>query len=425
MKPLQLLLALVCLCTLASAEPVSVTLRTEPPGVDVYLVNSAAGGHGMYLGSSDRPVILEERYLQGRGSLDLRLEKEGYFPLDHNVKVLALRDGGSVPASGTLRLVSKEAQGWSYRDVALGLIPTTMLALLILRRGRTPAVGQPAAAASAGPRTLDPMIGLEICGYRVDRAVIRGGMGVLYAGQATSGSGEQAAIKVVDLTGYDETMQQRFFRELTVASKLHHPGIVRTWDYEVLQERYLAIVMEWLPGADLSQRMKGRVLTARETLVVLKPIFEALAYLHERHIVHRDIKPANIFVLPNGMCKLIDFGLARDESKTGLTATGMFLGTPQYCAPEQIAGKGANAAMDQYSLGLVVYGLVTGRPAFAGEDAMQVLSAQLAAEPPLVDQINPAIPHEFALGVARMIAKDPLSRFAGMEEAFGFLARAL
>ena len=250
-------------------------------------------------------------------------------------------------------------------------------------------------------------------------------MGVLYMAHAVGCQEKKAAVKVVDLTGYDDTMQQRFFRELTVASKLHHPGIVKTWDYEVLEERYLAIVMEWLPGRDLEACMQDRVLAAGDALRVLRPIFEALYYLHERHIIHRDVKPSNIFVLPDGSCKLIDFGLARDESQTGLTATGMFLGTPQYVAPEQVMSKGAGAAVDQYALGLVLFFLVTGRPAFHGTDAMAVLTSQLSDVPPLASEVNPEVGQAFAEGLARMVEKDPARRFASMLEAYSYLVRVV
>jgi hypothetical protein len=422
----RMLLAVLLLSGLARpllAEPVSVTLRTDPGDVAVYLLNSAPGGRGIYLGRSSSPLLLEDRYLQGRGSVDFRLEKDGYYPLEHNVKTLALRNGAVIPRDEALHLRDKDSKGWQARDVLLGLLPTLGLALLVLHRSRVPAT--PAAAFScSGDKTLDPLIGREICGFLIERVVARGGMGSLYQARSASAGAELAAVKVVDLTGYDDTMKQRFFRELTVASKLHHPGIVKTWDYEVLEERFLAIVMEWLPGSDLSVRMKERVLTSKETVLVMRPVFEAVAYLHDRHIIHRDIKPANIFVLPDGQCKLIDFGLARDESKTGLTATGMFLGTPQYVAPEQIVGKAVHPPVDQYALGLIVYHLVTGQAPFRGDDAMQVLSAQLSYTPPPANEVNPQVPEAFARGISQMIEKNPLSRFPSVMEAYKYLESA-
>lgn len=417
---LRFLLAAILLSHTATAEPLSFRLRTEPQGADVYLLDSAPGGRGLFLGRSNAPILLEQRFLEGRGSVDVRLEKDGYYPLEHNLKVLSLRPGVVLPKDGPLRLHPTDPSNRLLPGALAGLLPAACLAVFLLRRAGVPASASPPSS-GAVEKTLDPLVGREVCGFRIERVVTRGGMGILYLAQACASPEKKAAVKVVDLTGYDDTMKQRFFRELTVASRLHHPGVVRTWDYEVLEERYLAIVMEWLPGRDLAACMQNRVLSAREALLVLRPIFEALAYLHERHIIHRDVKPANIFVLPNGMCKLIDFGLARDESRTGLTATGMFLGTPQYVAPEQIVGKGVHPPVDQYALGLVLFFMVTGRPAFQGADAMQVLTQQLGDRPPLASDLNPRVGLDFALGIARMVEKDPSARFAGMMEAYTFL----
>jgi serine/threonine protein kinase len=396
-------------------------ILTEPDGVDVYLLNSSQQGRGIYLGRSDTLLHLEDRYLRGRGSVDFRLEKDGFFPLEHNFKTLALVDGAELPQTGPLRLpYEKEGQTGLMVSVLLGG-STLGAVLLLVRRQKRHGLEGVSPSGLASKRELDPLIGCEICGFRVQRVVTRGGMGVLYLGQALNGKDEQAAIKIVDLIGHSDEMQQRFFRELAVAAKLHHPSIVKTWDYQVIEARYLAIVMEWLPGADLATRMKNHKLSAAQGVLVLRPIFEALAYLHERHIVHRDIKPANIFVLPNGVCKLIDFGLAKDQSQAGLTASGIFMGTAQYAAPEQIMSQGITPTADQYALGLVMFALLTGSPAFGGDDAMQVLSDQLTKVPPLINELNPTIPAAFALAVAKMIEKQPEKRFSSLTTALARL----
>lgn len=411
-----------------TASPRSVKLVTEPDGAEVYLLNSSKSGIGIFLGSSDQPLLLEDRYLEGRGSLDVRLEKDGYFPLEQNLKTLALQDGAVLPKDGSLRLSAKNPNRWGLSHLLVGLVPlSTLLGLYVYQSRRSK---DHVTSSDPNPNTslvsgVDPLVGAEICGFRVARAMARGGMGTLYIADSVNSSGEQAAVKVVDLTGYDDTMKQRFFRELTVASKLHHPGIVRTWDYEVLEERFLAIVMEWLPGADLGECMKQGTLTSREAVRVLRPIFEALTYIHGRHIVHRDLKPSNIFVSPEGHCKLIDFGLAREEATHGLTATGLFLGTPQYAAPEQIVSQTVHPSVDQYALGLIIYQLVTGQPAFHGTDAMQILTMQLDRTPPSAHEVNPEVPLEFSQALQKMTEKKPEARFASVAEAYAQLERSV
>lgn len=427
MRKTLLIWSLALLCTFFGstlgtlAQSRSLKILTEPDGVDVYLLNSTQRGQGIFLGRSDTLLHLEERYLRGRGSLDFRLEKDGFFPLQHNFKTLALLDGAELPQTGPLRL---PAQKEGHVGLVLGILlggSTLGSVLLVARRKKTTHLEVPSSPSSVFEGELDPLLGREVCGFRVERVITRGGMGVLYLAQSVNGKKEKAAVKVVDLLAHSDEMQQRFFRELAVAAKLHHPSIVKTWDYQVIEARFLAIVMEWLPGADLEARMKGQKLSAAQSVLVLRPIFEALAYLHERHIVHRDVKPANIFVLPNGVCKLIDFGLARDESQVGLTGTGIFMGTAQYAAPEQIRSQGANPAADQYALGLVLYALLTGSPAFDSGTAIQILSNQMLKVPPPVTEFNPTIPHDFALAVAKMIEKSPQDRFPSVLEALARL----
>lgn len=424
MKKLWLLCLLLALSADLAAQQRTVRVLTEPDAVDVYLLTSTGKDGGIFLGRSDEPLLLEEQYLKGRGSVDFRLTKDGYFPLEHNFKTVALSEGARLPTNGPLRLPPKQSGASSGLVGLLAGVPAAAgVAFMLSRRKSRPQASEPSQATPPGE--WDPLVGRTVCGYTIERIVTRGGMGALYRARKVDGGTEAAAVKVVDLAGQPDEMKGRFFRELTVAAKLHHPGIVRTWDYEVIEERFLAIVMEWLPGADLATMLEGKKLSAVQSVTVLRPIFEALAYLHERRIVHRDVKPANIFVLPDGSCKLIDFGLARDESQVGLTANGMFLGTPQYAPPEQITGQGVKPEGDQYALGLVLYTMLAGRPAFGGDDAMQVLMKQMTENPPPLSEVNPSVTPAFDAALARMIEKDPSLRYPTLSEALAHLEKAL
>lgn len=409
----MILALLVSAC--AQAAPVVITLRTEPTGASVYLVTSSTTDKGLFLGTTDKPIPIEERFLKDRASLDLRLEKEGYHHVDHNLKTLAVTEGAVLPTDGPVMLPRNGANLGGILAVACGGM---IFSMLILRR-RSEEQGASLETVEAGSvhRSLDPLIGLEVCGYILDKAIDKGGMGTVYRALQKGGQ-VVAAVKVVDLTGHPESSHQRFYRELAVASKLHHPAIVQTWDYCLLEERYLAIVMEFLEGHPLAKAVRPGSYSAGQMLDLLEPVFGALSYLHDKGIAHRDVKPQNIFVSPNGRAKLIDFGLARGEGQDAITKTGMLVGTPRYMAPEQITRKEEiTGKADQYALGLVMFEFITGRPPFDVEDPRKLLMDHLCHDPTLAHQVNTEVPERFAKALARMYARKTEERYPSMEDA--------
>ena len=414
------------LSSLGAAESGSFTiqLKTEPTGADVYLMTSSSQGEGKFLGTSDQELPIERSFLAGRGSLDLKIRKDGFHEVIYNMKTLAIVDGAKLPVGEPVRLPSKGGVV-SFKVVGSGLLLSVVMALGF-RRFRASAGNSSSNSPQEGSLvSMDPMVGLTICGYKIQKLVAKGGMGSLYIADSADTKGLQAAVKVVDLHGRDADMRERFFRELAVASKLHHPSVVRTWDYAMLEDRFLAIVMEWLPGAPLSEKMKGNVLHPKDCLQLLTPVFEGLDFLHGQGIAHRDIKPDNIFVLPNDECKIIDFGLAKDSKQDSLTQTGMLLGTPRYMAPETVkGGDGVFGAADQYALGLIIYEMVTGRAPFSADEGMQLLLQHMEKDPTLACKVNAKVPEGFADVIGRMIHRDPSQRFPTMSEALGALRGA-
>ncbi|MSP92451.1 MAG: serine/threonine-protein kinase PknK [Myxococcales bacterium] len=248
--------------------------------------------------------------------------------------------------------------------------------------------------------------------FVVQRVAGSGAMGTVFCGHDAE-SDKFVAIKVLHTT--DEKLGERFEREAEILHQLDDPGIVRhiasgeTDDHE----RYL--IMEWLEGLDLGQRlMAGTGLTVAESVTLARRAAAALGKAHDLGIIHRDIKPSNLYLLGGDPAevKVLDFGVARLTGQQRRTATGATLGTPAYMAPEQAAGMAnLDSRVDVFALGSVLFECLTGQPAFPGESLMEILSKVLFQEPPQVLQVRPDLPEALNAVVARMMARDQNLRY--------------
>jgi serine/threonine-protein kinase len=253
--------------------------------------------------------------------------------------------------------------------------------------------------------------------FRVIEEIGRGAMGVVYRADDDMLQ-RTVAIKTVALTGGHKERDQheaRFLQEARAAGGLSHPAIVTI--YDVGREGDVAfIAMELVEGKDLRQLIEGVSLTPSRSVAIAAAAAEGLAYAHERGIVHRDIKPGNIMVLDDGRVKIMDFGIARLSESTVKTQTGVLLGSPQYMAPEQIIGQPLDHRADIFSLGLVLYEMLTGTRAFQGEDIPELTFkvANLQAAPP--SHIAPDLPPVIDFIVARALKKKPDERYASAAE---------
>jgi hypothetical protein len=202
----------------------------------------------------------------------------------------------------------------------------------------------------------------------------------------------------------------RFEREAELLASFAHPGIVRYVSHGLgaTGERYLA--MEWLEGVDLAAALYERGLSTADGVRLVARVAEALGHAHERGVVHRDVKPSNLFLVGGevGAAKVIDFGIARASDPAGVTRTGAILGTPGYLAPEQCrGGASVGPAADVFSLGCVLFEVLTGRPPFTGDHFVAVLAKILAEDAPSARDLRPDLPPELDELVARMLSKDP------------------
>jgi serine/threonine protein kinase len=253
------------------------------------------------------------------------------------------------------------------------------------------------------------MIGARLGQWVLDSEIGYGGMGRVF--RATAGDGQVAAVKVLapELTTHTGAVS-RFQREIDVLNQLNHPNIVRLYESGTYQEQ-LYFVMEYIPGRDYAAvvRDQGRV-GWPEVLDMAIQVCAALKHAHDQGVIHRDLKPSNLLRTPQGQVKLTDFGVAHVFAGKHLTRTGAVVGTAEYLSPEQAAGKPASKRSDLYSLGVVLYTLLTGRNPFQGANVVDLLHKHRYArfDPPIA--IVPELPRELNDVVCELLEKEPERR---------------
>jgi hypothetical protein len=239
-----------------------------------------------------------------------------------------------------------------------------------------------------------------------------GGMGIVYRAVYTK-TGVPCAIKVLSPDVTDSPgVQQRFEREIAILKKLQHPHIVRYYGGgKIGSQRFYA--MELVQGSSLEKVLKDRNrLPWEEAIQITRQIAEALEHAHAAGVIHRDLKPANLLIAPDGKVKLTDFGIARDTTATALTAAGKTVGTYAYMAPEQIRGRPpVDRRTDLYSLGCVLFEMLTGETPFDSENAGELLVKHLQEEPIRVTSLVPEIPIWVEELVFRLLEKEPDERY--------------
>ncbi|MBK9036332.1 MAG: serine/threonine protein kinase [Myxococcales bacterium] len=241
-------------------------------------------------------------------------------------------------------------------------------------------------------------------------------MGVVYAAQHAL-IGRHAAVKVLlPELSQNQDIVTRFFNEARAATAIRHPGIVEIFDFGYCADGSAYIVMELLAGESLAARMLRGRMSVEGALLVVRQIAGALAAAHAQRIVHRDLKPDNVFLVPDPevpggeRIKLLDFGIAKltgDGEQSSKTRTGTVMGTPTYMAPEQCRGVSLDHRADLYSLGCILFELLTGRPPFVGEGVGDVLAAHIHVPPPPLLSLVPDAGPELDQLMQRLLAKDP------------------
>jgi serine/threonine protein kinase len=279
----------------------------------------------------------------------------------------------------------------------------------------SPGSSVPAADAVPNMAALRP--GDQLSHYRIEELVARSGMASIYRGTDMH-NGRQVAIKVPhpDMEA-DPVLFDRFKREIEIGEKLDHPGVMKVLDSGEPGRVYM--VMEWVDGRLLRKVMsENRKLPANRAIAITIAVCDALDYIHRNGVVHRDLKPENIMIDPEDRIKLIDFGIAGKAGARRLTfgKLSQIAGTPDYISPEQVKGKRGDGRSDIYSLGIILYEMLTGTTPFEGPNPFAVMNDRLVNNPMPPRELNPEIPPELQETIYCALEREPQDRYSTANE---------
>jgi serine/threonine-protein kinase len=277
----------------------------------------------------------------------------------------------------------------------------------------------------------DPRIGTVLAGSRIESRLRPGGMSEVFVAEHLHLE-RKVALKLLDpRLAQDQDYRHRFLRESKLAASLYHPNIVPIYDAGEA-EGLPYLMMHYVRGSDLAEVLELEApLDPQRTLTIISQVVSALDAAHERGLVHRDVKPANVLIAsgegaePAGHVYLTDFGLAKQVQSSSMTRQGMFMGTLDYVAPEQIQGQPVDRRVDVYSLGCVVYECLAGRVPFPKEAEVARMYAHIQEQPPAVSAVRPNLPSAVDAVVATAMAKAPDDRYATAGEFLAALREVL
>jgi|SRR6185436_1233025 serine/threonine-protein kinase len=263
--------------------------------------------------------------------------------------------------------------------------------------------------------------------YEIMSELGQGAMGTVYKARDPM-LDRIVAIKTINLTLPKEELAEyeaRFYQEAKAAGGLSHRNIVTIHDIG-RSDRVAYMAMEFLEGQELRRMLQARApIQIAQALDIGAQVAEGLQYAHERQIIHRDIKPANIMVLNDGRVKITDFGIARMRTNEVKTMTGMILGSPKYMSPEQVSGKRADTRSDIFSLGVVLYEMLTGTSPFVADNIHGVMYQTMNFNPPAPRTLNPELPDMLNFVIAKALAKNLDDRYQKAQDLCDDLRRAL
>jgi hypothetical protein len=263
------------------------------------------------------------------------------------------------------------------------------------------------------------VLGVEIAGrYRLDERLGAGGMSTVYRAR-DSVLERQVAVKLLaEHLAEDDGFLARFRREALAAAKLIHPNVVQVYDSGLDPDAHRHfIVMEYVEGPTVAQLIRQRAPqdTARAVDIAVQAC-DGLEYAHRHGVIHRDVKPGNLIMNPDGVVKLADFGIAKAAEDSRITQIGSVVGTAAYLSPERIQGDEATASADVYSLGVVLYQLLSGKVPYETGSLSELAMRQQEGEPPPLHTLNPEVPPELSRAVTRALAGRPDLRYASAAE---------
>jgi len=256
------------------------------------------------------------------------------------------------------------------------------------------------------------MIGLTVSHYRIIEQLGAGGMGVVYKAQDLKLPRFVALKFLPPHLSHDDNAKLRFIHEAEAASALDHPNIGTIYEIDQSPDGQMFIAMAYYEGLSLQQKMAQGLVEVDEALEIVSQIASGLSKAHANEILHRDIKPANILLTPDGHAKIVDFGLAKLAGQTRLTRTGSTVGTVSYMSPEQARGEEVDARSDVFSVGVVLYELLTGRLPFQGDNEASVIYSITHAEPPPLAKHRDDLAGDTQHVIDKALAKEREARYA-------------
>lgn len=374
----------------------------------------AERGAGVGSGATETNRMLGLTF-QGQGMLELAFDQFRVCPIDDSMKELLYSLGQDFERK---RMPSKAIT--TYRHIATKDKSYKDIEQRMKRLSTAESSGAGGKQSSGSLLSEGSDVKPTLGRYEIVKELGRGAMGIVYLGKDPK-IHRSVAIKTMRLDEVEgdevQEVKARFFREAESAGKLSHPNIVTI--YDAGEEQDLAyFAMEVLDGVDLKDLCKKRnLLPVKRTLEIVTKVSEALDYAHSQSVVHRDIKPANIMVMPDGAVKVTDFGIARITT-SAKTQTGIVLGTPSYMSPEQLAGAKVDGRTDLFSLGIVLFEMLTGERPFQGE-SVATLMYVIANQPhPSPFELRPDLPKTVGAVIDRALQKDAAKRYQrGLEMA--------
>src|SRR5467141_610654 len=246
--------------------------------------------------------------------------------------------------------------------------------------------------------------------YEILGVLGAGGMGKVYKVRNVFSDRIEAMKVLLPNLSDQKELADRFLREIKVLASLNHSNIavLRT---ALIIDHQLAMIMEYVEGTTLAAHLEQETISWRDALTYIDQVLAALSYAHQQNVIHRDIKPANMMLTPQGVVKVMDFGIARSSTDLTLTMAGTSLGTINYMSPEQVKGEATDPRSDLYSVGVCLYEMVTGKRPFTASSDYSIMTAHVneAPRPPI--EFQPELPAALNQIILIAIAKDPSSRF--------------